>query len=62
MKLLKSFFLFVCLLFCAACDQDVLTDLQSQINALKSNQIASIEAQVSNINASLTALEATDTE
>ena len=62
MKPIKSLLLFAGFLFCVACDQDVLTDLQSQINALKSNQIAAIEAQVGNINASITALEATDTE
>ena len=58
----KTVFLFVCLIFCVSCNGDVLTDLQSQIDSLKSNQIASIESQVGNINASITTLAATDAE
>lgn len=49
-------------LFFSSCNEEVLTDLQSQIDALKSGQIASLDAQVKNIQNSIAALEMTDTE
>ena len=49
-------------LFFSSCNEEVLTDLQSQIDALKSGQIASLDAQVKNIQNSIAALETTDTE
>lgn len=49
-------------LFFSSCNEEVLTDLQSQIDALKSGQIASLDAQVKSIQNSIAALETTDTE
>ncbi len=45
-----------------ACNQNELDSLQEQINALKSDQLATINAQVSSINLSIQMLQSTDTD
>ena len=45
-----------------ACNQNELDNLQEQINALKSDQLATINAQVSSINLSIQMLQSTDTD
>ena len=57
--------LFISILFIAgmsACNQQELENLQSQIDELKSTQIASISSQISSIQASISSLEKMDTE
>lgn len=57
--------LFISILFIAgmsACNQQELDNRQSQIDELKSTQIASISSQISSIQASISSLEKMDTE
>lgn len=46
--------------FFASCNEDKINDLYSQIDAIKSEQIAGIDAQIKSINGSLASLEAVD--
>lgn len=54
--ILASFFLIL------SCNEEKLEDLQAQINSLKTEQIATINAQVSNINLSIQTLQNTNTD
>lgn len=44
----------------ASCNEDKINDLQSQIDAIKSEQLAGIDAQIKSINESLASLESVD--
>lgn len=61
-KLAQIFTLILFIAGLSACNQQELENLQSQIDELKSTQIASISSQISSIHASISSLEKMDTE